>query len=272
MGHNFRTGKQTMIRTILNEKGGVAKTTTAIQLAAGFAKAGRKTLLIDGDPQAGATKILFSGKELKEIIESEQNTISEVMLHPNKIKDCIRNTGIKNLYMIPGHGTLNRTINKLRLDPKTCYPGRLKKALKLLGNEYEEIVIDNNPYFSLFSMNTVVCADEVIIPTDIDLGSLASVTATMCDIADIIDEMEEAVHVNVRILLTMVDRLRIDRTIIEQVRDVYKQRIYSTTIRTQNKPVKEANFSHTLLINDEKSAVAQDYRNFISEVLGGQEA
>ena len=272
MGHNFRTGKQTMIRTILNEKGGVAKTTTAIQLAAGFAKAGRKTLLIDGDPQGGATKILFSEDELKEIMETDQNTISEVMLYPDKIRECIRNTGVDNLYMIPGNGALNRTINKLRMNPMTSYPVRLKKALKLLGDEYEEIVIDNNPFFTLFSMNTVVCADEVIIPTDIDLGSLAAVTATMRDIADIIDEMGDAVNVDVRILLTMVDRLKIDRTIIEQVRTAYKQRIYSTTIRTQNKPVKEANFSHTLLINDEKSAVAQDYRNFISEVLGGQEA
>ena len=76
-----------MIRTILNEKGGVAKTITAVQLAAGFAKAGKQTLLIDGDPQSCATKLLFEEKDIKQIIDGKKN-ISTVMVKPDLVRNC----------------------------------------------------------------------------------------------------------------------------------------------------------------------------------------
>ena len=260
-----------MIRTILNEKGGVAKTITAVQLAAGFAKAGKQTLLIDGDPQSCATKLLFEEEDIKQIIDGKKN-ISTVMVKPDLVRNCIWHTKIENLDMIPSNGDLNHTMNQLMMNPMTSYPVRLQRALKhVYPYDYDEVIIDNNPYFHLFPMNTIVCADEIIIPSNIEYGAINSIKATLEDISMVLDDLEEVKPLKYRILLTKIDRLNIDKEMIRQIRDAYGRNVYITTIRTQNKPVKEAGFTHNLLINDTKSGVAADYRNFIAEVIGGME-
>ena len=254
-----------MVITIMNEKGGVGKTTTAIQLAAGYAKDRKKTLLIDGDPQGGCTKILFDFNKVKEVEESD-NTIASIMKDPKTINDCIWEC-MDNLDLIPSKGDLNRTMNELQLNPMTSYPSRLKKALEYV--DYDVVVIDNNPYFTLFAMNAVVASDLVIIPTDIEFNSLSMINATLADIAQVIENLEDTKPLNYKILINKYNRLNIDRDVSEMLRERYGNQLYKTVIRTQFKPVKDAGFNHKLLIDDTKSNVASDYREFIKEVMEG---
>ncbi len=255
-----------MIRTVMNYKGGVAKTLTAVQLAIGCAKAGKRTLLIDGDPQGGATKLIFCENKLISIEDSE-NTTSKVMTDPSAIKETIWKTGIENLSIIPANGDLEFVLHDLMFKSPVAYPYILKKALKLI--DYDEVIMDNAPSFNAFCINTVICADEIIIPTNIEYNSLNMVKRTLNSINDVIDSIDIIKPADVRILLTKYTRTKVDRDMAEQIETRFKGMLFKTVIRAQDKPVKESGFLHEPLIDDYRSNVASDYRAFINEVIGG---
>ncbi len=257
------------VRTIFNEKGGVSKTTTAVNLAAGFAQEGKRTLLIDCDPQGNVANRLFDKAKVSEIRRAD-NTVAKVLQSPKLIKNCIYKTDIPNLDFIPSNGKLNSISFSLQMSPATASPTRLRTALKHLEGEYDEIVIDNNPWWSYMAMNSFVCADEVIFPTNIEDDSLSSLDQSFEDIASFINMFDDELQIKYRVLLTMVDRLAIDRQLEKEIRIKYEDYIYESTIRTQKKPVKAAGFEHKPLIFKKDAGVAQDYRDLVDEILKGE--
>lgn len=250
-----------MIRSILNVKGGVGKTTTSIQLAAGFAKSGRKTLLIDADGQGNATALL------KPDYTPEEPCIIEAIKGMKPIQECIYPTAIENLFILPARLDLFSTIYELQSGSLSAFPQLvLRNLLRPLG--YDEIVIDNNPSINIMSINSVVSAQQIIIPTNIDAGGLAGVKATWDHCRSVMNSgLDRQDPLDIRILITMINRTKADREIIEQLRAAYGSRVFASQIRYQSAPVKNHNLTNSILIEDPKSGVAEDYRKLISEVM-----
>ena len=257
------------VTTILNEKGGVSKTMSALVLAEGFARAGRRTLLIDADPQGGATKLMFDSSKYEEIYASNK-TIATVLKDPKCVRECIWKTSNPNLDVIPSAGHVMKVMNDIERNPLASFPDRIKRAL--VGLDYDDVIIDNNPYFSLLAINTVVSADRIIIPSNIELGAVDAINETLEDINSVINQLDDAKPVECNILLTMIDRNSVDKLMSEQLRKSFEGNdtvsVFKTQIRTQKKPVKVAGFTHTSILDDKKSKVAAEYRALVDEVLG----
>lgn len=251
-----------MIRSILSIKGGVGKTTTAMNLAVGFAKKGRKVLLIDLDGQANCSSIMLSDN-----FDDSNRTITNVLRGEVNIKEAIYETKYKNLYMIPANIYLfvvekNMLINATFGIQQT----KLKKVLKEVENEYDEIIIDNGRALDLLATNSLCACRELIIPCNMEKGSLDGVKIVLDHSKNIIENID-GVNFNWKLLITMVTRNKIDKELIEEIYKLYPMNVYKSTIRFQAKPVKQASFNKEILINDQKSKVASDYRNFVNEMI-----
>lgn len=248
-----------MIRAILTVKGGVGKTTTAMNLAAGFAKAGKKTLVIDFDGQANLSKIL-----LRDQFPLEP-TITEALSGKANIKDCIKHTSIENLDVIPSNIYLFSIERQMLQATAGIQQFKLKKLLKEI-NGYDEIIIDNNPSLNMCSTNALCTCDQVIIPTVADQGAEDGIAMTLEHCKEILEEID-GTDFDYRILLTMVHRNTIDRDYINQMYEQYGNHVFETKIRCQSRPVQDAGFQSMILIDNEKASVAQDYRDFIQEIM-----
>jgi len=262
-----------MIRSIMNVKGGIGKTTTAIQLAAGFGKTGKKTLLVDADGQGTCTLLLLPDYDFNSDEEYADRTLGGILLGKRTSDECIWRTGLENVDVIPSNLDLFNTIYELQSNSINGLPQfKLKQILHSLS--YDEIIIDNNPSINMMSVNSIYAADELIIPTCPDVGGLAGVQMTLNHAAMVIKDIDRDARIDYHILFTLVNRNRLERQTIARFREIYGNHIFQQPIRYQANPVKNANFNNTLLIDDMQASVSADYRNLINEVLGvtdGQE-
>ncbi len=249
-----------MIRAVLTVKGGVGKTTTAMNLAAGFAYAGRETLLIDFDGQANLTNILLPDY-------TPEKTITDVMAGTADITECIYPSKIKKLDVVPANIFLFAIERRMLQETAGIQQFKLRKALRSL-KAYDEVVIDNNPSLNMCSTNALCACDEVIIPTVADKGSEDGIVLTLDHCREILEQID-GVDFDYRILITMLQRNNTDRQYCERIRKAYGDKhVFRSKIRFQAKPVKDAGFQSGILIDNQKANVARDYRELISEVMG----
>lgn len=291
---------------IINEKGGVSKTTTTVNLAYGLAKKGLKVLVCDLDPQGNTTGTLLKLNDeidLKTIdkinnafkdtdggIEAATNIIDEytgasvfekdishVLLDHTVTKETVINVGdyinvtdeiFKNISILPS------TFNLSEVDLKLKQQGRfveqkLKMALDHVRSEYDVALIDNSPYTNALTYNTLnACCNEgdlIIIPAKVDSYSIVGLSKTVHMMLDWLSVMP--LGFDFKILLTMVNRNKIERSVVEMVKNLYKERCFSTTIRHQAKPITEASLNKDVLLAVSNSPVAQDYQMLVDEVI-----
>lgn len=251
-----------MIRSVLTIKGGVGKTTTAMNLAAGFAKSGRKTLLIDMDGQSNCSTIVLGDE-----YHDDGLTITEALRGNKNIEECIHKTNIENLYVVPSDIQLFVVEKDMLLNATLgIQQTKLKKLLRSIKKEFDEIVIDNGRALDLLATNSLCACDQVIIPCDMERSALQGVKIVL-DHCQAILENIDGVEFDYMILITKVNRTKADAMNIEAIKKAYGAHVYYTYIRYQAKPVKEAGMESHMLIDDMKANVAQDYRNLINEVL-----
>lgn len=242
---------------VANQKGGVGKTTTAVNLAAALGVLEKKVLLIDADPQANAT----SGLGIEEVNFSTYNLLE----HSVDVKDCIQKTSSPNLDLVPSH--IDLVAAEIELVDRDKREYMLKKALEEVKSEYDYIIIDCAPSLGLITVNALTAADSVIIPIQCEyfalegLGKLLNTVKNVQKIHNYDLDIEG-------LLLTMYDsRLRLSNQVVEEVNTHFPEMVFETVISRNVRLSEAPSFGESILMYDAESKGAIQYIQLAEEVL-----
>ena len=258
-----------MITAILNIKGGCSKTLSAEMLARGYAKEGRKTLVVDADGQGDITSSLMPNINFdqSENVGGEtppegKGTIVDYLKGIKQMSDCIWHTEIENLDLIPSSMDLFTVIYELQGRGGADF--LLANGLK--GLEYDEIIIDNNPSINKMTYNSIYAADLIICPTNISEKTLKGVMNTQSICIQALEVLPFSKPLNFKIVMTMITRNNNCKEGAKQLRETFGKDVFETQIRFQQKPVQDAEFSKKSLL-DMNTGISEDYRNLTKEVM-----
>jgi chromosome partitioning protein len=247
---------------IANQKGGVGKTTTAINLSACMAETGKKVLILDLDPQGNTTSGLGIDKA------EAENTVYELMLDECTIKEAIRKVdidGVENLSIIPANVNLaGAEIELLGINDKEFI---LKNAVDYIADDYDYIFIDCPPSLNMLTVNAMTTADSVLVPIQCEYYALEGISQLLHTIDLVHNRLNEKLKIN-GVVFTMYDgRTNLSNEVVASVKNNLNTKIYKTII-PRNVRLAEAP-SHGLPINiyDPKSAGAESYRNLAKEII-----
>ncbi|QHV99537.1 MULTISPECIES: ParA family protein [Spirosoma] len=244
---------------IANQKGGVGKTTTTINLAASLAALEFQTLIVDADPQANSTSGL--GYNPKEI----ENSIYECMVEGVRPQDAIIQTDFPNLNLLPSHIDLvGAEIEMINLQNRE---DKMKNALDSIRDEYDFIIIDCSPSLGLITINSLTAADSVIIPVQCEYFALEGLGKLLNTIKIIQSRLNT--HLSIEgILLTMYDlRVRLSNQVVGEVTSHFQQMVFSTIIPRNIRLSESPSFGVPALAQDADSKGAVSYLNLAREIL-----
>ena len=244
---------------IANQKGGVGKTTTAINLAASLAAFEFKTLLIDADPQANSTSGLgFNPKEVK-------NSIYECMVGLSSVQESILPTEIPYLDIIPSHIDLvGAEIEMINLNNREQ---KMKEALEAVKDHYDFIIMDCSPSLGLITINSLTAADSVIIPVQCEYYALEGLGKLLNTIKIIQSRLNTSLVIE-GILLTMYDlRLRLSNQVVNEVNSHFKNMVFETIIPRNIRLSESPSFGVPAILHDADSKGAISYLNLAKEII-----
>lgn len=244
---------------ITNQKGGVGKTTTAINLGASFGVLEYKTLIIDADPQANATSgVGFDPRNV-------QKSIYDCLVNDTDARELILETENPNLDIIPAHidlvGAELEMINMPNREMK------LRQALETVKDDYDFILIDCSPSLGLITVNAITAADSVIIPVQCEYFALEGLGKLLNTIKIVQSRLNQELDIE-GIVLTMYDtRLRLANQVVDEVKTHFQELVFNTIIHRNTRLGEAPSFGETIIMHDATCKGSINYLNFAREVL-----
>ena len=259
MKQNITRESMGKIITVANQKGGVGKTTSAINLAACFGVLEYKTLLVDADPQANATSgVGIDPKNVK-------TSIYECLVNDVHPKEIIIETENPNLDLIPAHIDLVGAEIELIQMPNREY--MMKQALAKVKDEYDFIIIDCSPSLGLVTVNALTASDSVIIPVQCEYFALEGLGKLLNTIKIVQQKLNIDLTIE-GILLTMYDtRLRLSNQVLEEVKMHFQEIVFDTVIHRNTTLGEAPSFGQTIIMHDASCKGSINYLNLAREIL-----
>ncbi len=247
------------IIAIANQKGGVGKTTTTVNLAASLGVLEKKVLLIDADPQANAT----SGLGID--VDSVEHGTYQLLEHTMGVDDVIISTDSPNVDLIPAH--IDLVAIEIELVDKDNREYMLKEALKDLGDRYDYVLIDCAPSLGLLTLNALTAADSVMIPIQCEYFALEGLGKLLNTVKSV-----QRIHNNdldiEGMLLTMYDsRLRLSNQVVEEVKKHFADMVFDTIIQRNVRLSEAPSYGESIIKYDASSKGASNYLNLANEIL-----
>ncbi len=247
------------IIAVANQKGGVGKTTTAINLSACLAEAGKKVLIIDADPQGNSTSGL--GFEKNEI----ENTVYEILLDEIKIQDALLNTCVENLQILPSNINLSGAEIELIGREKREYI--LSNAINNIKDNYDFIIIDCPPSLNLITINALTSADTVLVPIQCEYFALEGLEQLLHTIGLVKERLNPSLEME-GVVFTMYDaRTNLSMEVVEEVKKDLGENIYKTIIPRNVRLGEAPSHGLPIILYDSRSKGAESYRLLAEEVI-----
>jgi len=253
------------IISLVNQKGGVGKTTTSINLSSSLALLGKRVLLIDLDPQGNATTGVGINKG--EINKSAYDVLS----NDDEIKEAIIKTKYKNLYLLPSTinlaGLETELLEKSRVEEGFDRRWQLKKHLSKIVDEFDYIIIDCPPALGIITTNALAASNSVIIPVQCEFYALEGITQLLNTIILSQKNLNPSLEIE-GVLLTMLDsRTNLGLEIVEEIRKYFREKVYNTIIPRLIRLSEAPSHGKPIIAYDPKSRGSEAYLNLAKEVI-----
>ncbi|GEN34685.1 ParA family protein [Aneurinibacillus danicus] len=248
------------IIAVTNQKGGVGKTTTSVNLSACIAKEGKKVLLVDIDAQGNAT----SGIGIEKA--NVRYCVYDVLINDINTLDAILPTDIDGLFILPA--TIQLAGAEIELVPVYSREKRLKKALDVVRDKYDYIIIDCPPSLGILTINALTAADSVLIPIQCEYYALEGLSQLLNTIRLVQKQLNRNLYIE-GVLLTMLDaRTNLGIQVIDEVKKYFQEKVYGTIIPRNVRLSEAPSHGQAIITYDHRSKGAEVYSDLAREVIG----
>lgn len=248
------------IIAIANQKGGVGKTTTSINLSVSLAMRNKKILIVDFDPQGNCSSGLG--------IEKDKNTIYEALIGTVDIRECIVPSKVENCFVVPGHINLSgATVELVRIEDGAFY---LKKQLAKVKDEYDYIFIDTPPSLGILTLNALVAADSVLIPIQTEFFAMEGLTQLIGTISQVRQGLNPQLNIE-GVILTMLDkRTLLTDDVVKNVIAHFGDKVYRTMIPRNVRLAEAPSYGVPVIMHEKTCVGAKAYEQLAEEFLNGK--